>query len=454
MSKKRIKYLVIFLFSVIFYLLWYWRDGVILTEDAPSYINRYSDREPGYCIFLWLFQSIFELDLALNVAACVQCVIAAIVATMLVAKLEHRFNLHWVPGLGILVMQYGMTLLNVFVAKRSYSYYNSIETEGLAYSLYIFFFLALVDYLYDKDKHSLIKAIVWSVILISIRKQMYITLMLLVCAVIYVTWKEKKITKTITQLILVVAISILSINLIDCTYNYASRGVFQKHTGDSSFILGTEIYLADYNMVEYIDSERDKALFIEIMEQADEMQYNYKYASEGWMNRESHYSSSYDRIKFDIVMKVVREYFEENQIPEEQRDLLYHEIAGTMMKELLLPSVPRLIELFIYNVIYGMITTILKVHPLLNIGAVGIYLAYFAILCILIKQQSLKKEDGAVLFALVVFLGITFNVGLTSATIYCQMRYMLYNTAFFYQAGILMLVELYRNIKTKGIKSR
>jgi hypothetical protein len=41
-------------------------------------------------------------------------------------------------------------------------------------------------------------------------------------------------------------------------------------------------------------------------------------------------------------------------------------------------------------------------------------------------------------------LAIALNVGLTSATIYCQMRYMLYNTAFFYQAGFLMLIEARR----------
>ena len=48
--RRAVVYLMLFVVSLAFYLVWYLLDGIILTEDAPSYINMQSDREPGYCL--------------------------------------------------------------------------------------------------------------------------------------------------------------------------------------------------------------------------------------------------------------------------------------------------------------------------------------------------------------------------------------------------------------------
>ena len=54
--------MILFLMSLLFYLFWYLFDGIIMTEDAPSYIQMQSDREPGYCLYLWLFRGIFGAE--------------------------------------------------------------------------------------------------------------------------------------------------------------------------------------------------------------------------------------------------------------------------------------------------------------------------------------------------------------------------------------------------------
>lgn len=435
-------WLLLFLVSVLFYLVWYLHDGIILTEDAPSYINMTSDREPGYCSFLWILRSMLGEAVYLHAAVILQCVIAAIAATVLTYSLQKRFCLHFIWTAGILMMQYAMTLLNRFVAQRRYSYYNSIETEGLAYSLWVFFFLGLLGILYDKNKKSVLTACIWAVILISIRKQMLITLPLIFLCILFVRLTEKKKWYlVIAEVVLIVLACFGGTKLIDCTYNLANRGVFAPHTGDSSFILGTEIYLANPEMVEAIEKEEHKEIFLEIMKRADEKQYNVAYAGEGWHNREDHYSLSYDRIKFDVVNVVIREYQERNNIPQEEREAVYNEIAGTMMKELLPGSIPNLIVLFFCNVIHGMITTVLKVHPVLNWAALFLYLAYIVLFILLLRRKSNQKENSALFFAAITLFAIIGNVCLTSVTIYCQMRYMLYNTALFYQAGIVMLAE-------------
>ena len=450
-DKKKAIWVGVFIVSAVFYLLWYLQDGIILTEDAPSYINMTSDREPGYCSFLWILRVIFGTNIYLHVAVILQCLIAALAATALTYSLKKRFELSWLISIGILVIQYGITLLNRFVAQRRYSYFNSIETEGIAYSLWVFFFLALLGVLYNKNKKSILTAAIWAVVLISIRKQMLVTLPLIFLCILYVRFMDKrKWYRVLVEAILVVVLSYVGVVFVDCSYNLASRGVFEQHTGDSSFILGTEIYLADVGMADAMEDEQHKEIFLEIMRRADEKQYNLAYAGKGWHNIEDHYSLSYDRIKFDIVNVVVREYQEKNGIPQEQWEEYYHEVAGTLMKELLPESIPNLIKLFFCNVIHGMITTVLKVHPVLNWGALFLYVSYISVFIFLWQRQSYKMVSVSALpFAAITVISILGTVGLTSITIYCQMRYMLYNTPLFYQAGLIMLVEGWKSFKSK-----
>lgn len=439
---RRIVYLGLFVFSVVFYLIWYWHDGVIMTPDGLTYIDMTSDREPGYCTFLWVFRAILGKDIYLDVVVIVQCLIAGYAAAALVMELQRRFQLHWFWMLSMLVIEYGITLLNRFVAQRRYSYYNSICTEALAYSFWIFFFVSLLGIVYDRDKKSVITGVVWSIVLITIRKHMMISLGLLCLAVIYAYLRNKAGWKAIFYAVCIAVAVFAGTRFIDCVYNDAVRGVFAPHTGDSSFIFGNEIYAANKDMAENISSEENRAIFLEILERADDNQYNIAYAGEGWMGLEDHYSLSYDRIKFDTVMPVIREYQEQIGIPEDQRENHYEKIVNEMSRELLGLCLPDLFRIFASNVIHGLITTVLKVHRVLNWIALLIYMAYIALILLLAwKKSSRAVEFSALPFAIAVLTAILVNVVFTSATIYCQMRYMLYNTAFFYQAGLIMLIE-------------
>lgn len=457
----RILWLVIFIVSTFFYLIWYWMDGIILTEDAQSYITMTSDREPGYCIFLAAMRFVFGGG-ALHAAVIVQCIVAAVAAAALALGLKKRFSLNYAGMLLILFIQYGVTLLNRFVAQRRYSYYNSIETEGLCYSFWIFFFLGILGIVYDHSRKSTAAAVLWSIVLISIRKQMLITLVILVLCLLYTGWKESVWKRALVSALLSGVGVLAMTTLIDCSYNLAVRGVFTSHSGDSSFILGTELYLADQSMENYLQTDERRELFQEIMRRTEEQEYNIDFVwqeSQGgirgsflwnWQAIENHYSMSYDRIKFDVVMAVIREHQEKIGVPEDRRPDNYNEIAGSMMKELFVPCIPDLIRLFVCNVIHGMITTILKVHRILNWAAVLLYSGY-VFLIVYLKRKGVT--DGLP-FAAVVILAIVVNVCFTSLTIYPQMRYMLYNTALFYQAGAVMCIQGWgqKELKETGSK--
>lgn len=441
--------------SILFYLLWYWHDGVIMSVDGPSYIIMQSDREPGYCSFLWLFRTLFGEAVYLDIVVVIQCVIAGIAAAALALGLQKRFSLHWVWMLFILLSQYGITLLNRFVAQRRYSYYNSICTEALSYSFWIFFFLCLLGVIYDRNMKSVAACLAWSVVLVTIRKHMIITFVLLFLSLVVIWCGEKKFWKAAVFAVCIIIAGGIGARLVDCAYNYAVRGVFEPHTGDSSFIFGNEIYVADEEMVQYISSEENKKIFLEIMRRADEKQYNIAYAQKGWRNLEEHYSASYDRIKFDTVMVVVREYHEQLGIPEEERDARYQQMVNGMVRELLWPCIPGMLRIFGSNVLHGAVTTVLKNHPLLNWVGLFLYLAYAGVFGLLVLKKSYRRVPCSVLpFAAVVMVSVAVNILFTSLTIYCQMRYMLYNTAFFYQAGMLMLVEADTALRRKSCERK
>lgn len=458
-KKESIRIIMLFVVSLVFYLVWYLIDGIILTEDAPSYIHMQSDREPGYCLYLWLFRVMFGEALSLHAAVVTQCIVAAVAACAVTVQLTRFFALNWLGSAGVLAVQYGITLLNRFVAQRRYSYFNSIETEGLSYSIWVFYFLCVLGILYHWDKRvrmrSVAGAVFWSILLISIRKHMLITLVILFVVMFCAYWRSKGWFRAGVCALLVCLVGFAGTKLIDCSYNLMMRGTFAPHTGDSSFILGTELYLADVQMISYIREEQNKELFLEIMRRAEAKEYNTAYAESGWQAVVDHYSTAYDRIKFDIVMPVIREYQEAQGIAEADREESYNRIAGTLMRELLVPSIPRLLRLFGCNVIHGLVTTVLKVHRVLNWAALLVYLLYAAAIAALVLFTGTQRGDGeagemrrdaacrAEWFALLVLLSIAVNVCFTSLTIYCQMRYMLYNTGLFYQAWGIMILKLW-----------
>ncbi len=449
--KRQAKVIGIVLVSVLFYLIWYWHDGVILTPDSDSYITMQADREPGYCFYLWFLRLIFGKKSYLDIAVVLQCIIAGISTAVFTLSLKKRFQLSNIISFGVWGIQCGLTLLNRFVAQRGYSYFNSIRTEALAYSFYLFLILGLLAILYDNRVEEcplhgsvhkgIVTSLFWAVVLTSIRKQMLVSFGLIFLAVIYAWWKEKGWKKAVLYSAVIVLLGFGSTRLIDCTYNFAFRGIFTAHTGDSSFILGNELYVANKEMAKNLTSDENRAIFLEILARCDEDEYNIRYAGDGWYGLQDHYSMSYDRIKFDVAMPVIREYQDSIGMAETDREDSYNAIAGAIMKEILVPCVPDLLRIFAVNVIGGLITTVLKVHPVLNAAALFLYLAYIGLFLWLAAKGSYQQKCTSLLFAALVMTALLATIVLTSATIYCQMRYMLYNTGLFYQAGLIMLYE-------------
>ena len=74
------------------------------------------------------------------------------------------------------------------------------------------------------------------------------------------------------------------------------------------------------------------------------------------------------------------------------------------------------------------------------------YICYIIIMAVLARD---KDKRPTAFFGFVVLGAILVNVLVTSALIFCQPRYMMYNMALFYIAGGIMLYTLICNPKNR-----
>ena len=78
-----------------------------------------------------------------------------------------------------ILCQFAVTLLCRFAANRGSAYTDSILTEGLGLSLFVFFSCDLFLYLWMRKSGYLCRTLLWSFLLVSLRKQMMVTLLIM-----------------------------------------------------------------------------------------------------------------------------------------------------------------------------------------------------------------------------------------------------------------------------------
>ena len=208
-KKYRLYNLILFAVCLGFYLFFAFYDKVIICVDSPSYIDMYLSREPFYPTFLAINRMIFGIDTYLMVVVIEQSILAAVAAYAVGVFVGKYFVCNTNFGIqdgtsskkdgnlatktdGARAIKYifmtyvsafvciATSLLCRFIASRGNMYSNCIMTEGICISLFLIFSVYILKYVFDSKLRYLVGATVVSLIMISSRKQMYLTLILLV----------------------------------------------------------------------------------------------------------------------------------------------------------------------------------------------------------------------------------------------------------------------------------
>ena len=426
-------------------------DGAVICVDSPSYIHMESSREPFYPLLLATFRALFSFALEsfyLEMIAYFQSILAALTTFSLIQYIRKEFNLSKIMSLFVLALPLAVSLLCRFIAKRESMYSNSILTEGIAISLFLLFFRFLLEYYFHQTKKSLICSTFIVFVLLSTRKQMAVSLFLLLLSVMYIGIMTKKLIKTISLVLALMVVTVGGSTALDLGYNYALRGETVTHSSDVRFITTIAFYTANREDAELIQDAKTKDLFLKIYDTCDESGYLKHSAGPGWSNRVSHFGDNYDLIQIDTMWPMVNEFVNnEYGFEEVELNVKADEIMKDINKTVLPHRIGSVIEVFLDNFRSGLVTTVAQRNWLLNIYSIIIYLIYLvALVCLWCKGKNSKIVG----FAVWVLISIVLNVGLCSLVIFCQTRYTIYNMALFYISLLVMVETLIQERKVKG----
>lgn len=433
----------------VFYLFFAFYDGAVICVDSPTYIEMSISREFLYPTLLAVFRMIFGEQYLLGIAV-IQSLLTAYVTWNVTMYFKRQFLLNNILTSLIAFIFVAVSLLNRFIAGRGSMYSNSILTEGIAIPLFLLFFRYLYEYLISGTKKALVTASVITGIMIATRKQMYAALALLMLVVFCVQIKKyaeinrPDIKKWLTALfragILGVGL-ILSVMLLDHTYNFIVRGKFVGHSSDSRFVLTMVMYTSEAEYVEKLPDEL-QPLFLDIYEKCDVQGYLMHSAAEGWYNNVVHFGDYYDLIQINTMQPAIVDYAEGFSENATEQALMTDEITNTMISSLLPETAPRILKVLFNNFLSGLVTTVAQRNHILIWYSIAAYLGYIGLM--LYYRKLVGKNDMVVSLCLLTLFSIVINVGLVSAVIFCQTRYTIYNMPLFYVSGVLLLWNLYR----------
>ncbi len=443
------------IFSAIFYLFFAFLDGPYLSPDSETYIAMSLHREPLYSLFLALMRALFGPDREkyLMGAIIIQSLLTAVAAWSIPAFLYKKLSLPKPVAFLLLMMPFGVSLLCRFGAGRRAMYSTSIESEALALPLFLLFFRFLAAYVMEARSRlkNLCSAAIFCILLISIRKQMYAALLILLTVIFVEMLRSKCWKKGLLSLAVSALTILLAVTGLDLSYNTVLRGETVRHSGDSRFLLTMIFYTAERDYGEKIDDANIRKLFYDIYDTCDEAGYLKHSAPNGWLPRVNHFGDHYDHIQIDTLRPGVTDYVAANEPgTETEMAARVDDIMQTMTGSLLLSCLPSMIGCFLDNVLSGLVTTVSMRTFLLSIAALILYAGYLALcaLCIVRSKRRCTSENGVctkkkarpevVHFSLLVLLCIIVNVAVVSAVIFCQSRYTIYNMPLFYMGGILM----------------
>lgn len=458
---------------IAFYMTFPLMDGPVWCVDSREYVTMGITREPLYPCFLAVCRRIagmLHVD-ALMTAVVLQSLFAGVAAWYAGHVVRGVKNGSFILQAATVFFQFAVTLLCRFAANRKSAYTDCILTEGLGFSLFVFFILYLFLYIYKEEKKYLCLTLLCSFLLVSLRKQMMITVLVaggvFFC---YVLLKKRKALRFLCLCLMLFGVLVFS-SLYDRAYQYTVRGVWMEHSGNSMGILCTLLYSSDV--------ERDRGLFADkvvqglyeqIMEQAKEQELLYPFAGQGWMAVSTHYADSYDDIGYGIINPVVEEYLTQNyQLSETERAMKYDEICGEMSRTLFRQDKKPMFQVYIYNTAKGFVNSVAQANPFLAVYALGAYCIAGGAAWYLARQRKrmrgemqkkavrakawddynrqIAQIEASLCFTFVTFTGIAVNALLVGLFIFAQPRYMVYGMGLFYTAVSMMAYDIWNGFR-------
>lgn len=466
---------------------WLWYISPIgIYPDSGSYIAMQTGREPLYPLFLLCFRLLFreadtlvwlaasgQLDSekaqslintwpALNVSMLVQSILAATACYYLTRAIAKTFDLKW----GITILTGICSLIPYVVtplASSSHMVLNkAVLTEGLTFPLFMCFTAFMIQGLLPleggmaegadseaaaiyRQQISLQKKKYYSLgfacsfLLVLTRNQMLVTFAAWCVVISFEIWKNKS-WKKIFWLFAAVVLFMTCRTGFHHIYNeIAHQGYVGADTGSYN-MLTTFLYLSDAADAELIGDAEQRELFLTMHQQMEAEGMTLADAPTGILGRAYHYEECYDSIGFQIQQPCLFAYAEQKGIPDGEALNEVVRIAAEMNSDLLPAVKGAYVSNYLATAVSGFTRSVSASGFIMGLYSIFIYLLALVLMVCLYRRN---KESRAALLMAFALMMICANVFATAIMIMCLSRYMIYNTALFYIAGLMCLRELY-----------
>jgi len=441
--KNRKRFLILLLASSVFFLTLLFVSGVELYNDSQQYIDMHIHRDPGYCLFLWIFR-VLAGDAYLLWVGIAQALLVAWCTAVFTDYFAIQFSLgKWSVFVIFMCALMPHIITPLFSASRIVLS-AGIMSEALALPLFLVFVKELHKAAVDGDKKAVIKSFLLSVAISLVRAQL--TASILIWAIVLALGVLfKKQYKKLLLILLAVIVFFVGKSMVVKTYNYCVQGQFINTTYGKVNTLTNVLYASDREQGEDIENEELRDVFYMLYDLMDESEYNYQYGGDTLAERVDYLESVHDSLKFDVCEAGLKEYSKtqgvEGYLP---LDIKADEYAGELIREIFPGCVGRWMSHYLLLGMWGAIRNVAVVHPILNIYALALGLLAVIMTVIFFKKNRESKEAWLMLIALLSVAGISFS---TAFTIMCLSRYMVYGFAGFYTAAYLMLLAIIKRYK-------
>ena len=378
----------------------------------------------------------------------VQSIFAALSTWSLTAYLMKELELQKIFSMLILLTLFMPSFVWRVIIWNNSIYSNSIMSEGVSISCWLLFFRFLFEYVNHQTTKSFSLCCVLSFVLISIRKQLFISLILLIICVLAVFFRKNQYRRGIVNAFICFICILGGSMVFDLGYNYAVRGEAVRHSGDTRFITTMAFYTADRGDSRYIEDDNVREIFLKVYDSCDEKGLLKSSAGDGWVNRISHLIDSYDGIQLYVMWPAIYEAVENNcQCDGAILDKKVDDIMGIINHSIIPRNFLELFSVFADNFALGFVMTVShRRYSILRWYSLIVYLCYVSLLI----YSIWRKEDKKVcLFAILTLISMIVNVAFVSLVIFSQTRYMIYNTALFYISFLLMVKSFLKKFKQK-----
>lgn len=430
--------------------------GVGEYPDSVTYIEGSMDREPLYPLLLKSFRAVFGSGYLWAVII-MQNLFAFLVTWYLYHFICERFRLNLIFQWGILVVLLVPHILSRLLTPSGIILTNAILSEGITLTLYQLFFVLILKMCLERKK---LRYAVWSLLVAFLttlaRGQMMPMLLLwMLFTVIVLCRHTSEWWKKCTGVVLVILVTLGTFgarSILIEQYNETMYGVHCGNTGGNMTILTNVIYSANEEDIRKAAAslpEEAGALLSKIHAQMQEQKLTSADAGTGILSRIRHHEDSHDRIKFEILYPELEESVRtrEPELVTEQIRVRMDDQAGQYMMSLLKENIGGFLMTYLYVIGGGFIRTVAILHPVFAVYALLIYIVAIGLMWYLFKRS--RHADASVIMALVLLM-IAANVCATGLTIMCLSRYMIYNMAIFYVAGIVLLQEAWKRRVQEG----